>query len=59
MKRWADGHYTLFANELTVEIIEAPDWHSAAMKHSKIEFGPEGDFDHLMDQVNRFVRELE
>lgn len=36
MKKFAVGFYSLFTNELKVEIIEAEDWYSAMMKHSGV-----------------------
>ena len=36
MKRWAVGWTSFFDNDLTIEIIDAEDWHSALLKHSKI-----------------------
>lgn len=36
MKKFAVGHIDWFDNNLIIEIIEAEDWKSALMKHSKI-----------------------
>lgn len=34
-KRWAVGYYSLFTNELSVEIISADTFHEAVRLHSK------------------------
>lgn len=34
MKRFAVGHFSLFTNELKIEIIEANSWYGALMSHS-------------------------
>lgn len=36
MRRWAVGWMTFFDNVLKIEIVEAEDWHSALLKHSKV-----------------------
>lgn len=37
MKKFAVGHIDWFDNNLIIEIVEAEDWRSALLKHSKID----------------------
>lgn len=36
MKKFAVGFISLYDNELTIEVIEASDWHTALSKHTKL-----------------------
>ena len=36
MKKFAVGYIDFYDNELTIEIIEAEDWHTALNSHTKL-----------------------
>lgn len=57
MPKFAVGFFSLFTNELHIEIIDAPTWREAAMSHSKTLFVPDETNQHEGEPVPYDIEE--